>query len=224
MKSLICLVLIILFASLAVKAQYSPDELNVDLQTGDLLFCSPTSSELSKAIDQTTQTGQDTHYDHVGIVDIKNDSVYVLHAAPKKGVSRETLAQFFYSYTEKVTITIYRLNEKYVKSIPSAIKKAYTLLGKPYNQSYILKDPGIYCSEYIYNIFAPDSIFQLKAMTFKNPKTGQFLIGWVNHYKKLGIAIPEGEPGCNPNAMAASEKLEMTGEVIIDNRGLKSRK
>jgi hypothetical protein len=224
MKSLICLILIILFASLAVKAQYSPDELNVDLQTGDLLFCSPTSSELSKAIDQATQTGQDTHYDHVGIVDIKNDSVYVLHAAPKKGVNRETLSQFFYSYKEKVTITIYRLNGKYAKAIPPAIKKAYTLLGQPYNQSYILKGPGIYCSEYIYEIFASDSIFSLKAMTFKNPKTGQFLIGWVNYYKKLGIAIPEGEPGCNPNAMAASEKLEMTGEVIIDNRALKLKK
>ena len=224
MKSLVCLILLVLYTSIAVKAQYSPDELNLDLQTGDLLFCSPTSSELSKAIDQATQTGQDTHFDHVGIVDIKNDTVYVLHAAPKKGVCRETLAQFFYSYQEKVTITIFRLNENYAKAIPSAIKKAYTLLGQPYNQSYILKDPGIYCSEYIYEIFASDSIFQLKAMTFKNPKTGQFLSGWVNHYKKLGIAIPEGEPGCNPNAMASSEKLEMTGEVIIDNTALKSKK
>lgn len=175
-------------------------------------------------IDQATQTGQDTHFDHVGIVDIQNDSVYVLHAAPKKGVSRETLAQFFYSYKEKVTITIYRLNEKYAKAIPSAIKKAYILLGQPYNQSYILKDPGIYCSEYIYEIFASDSIFQLKAMTFKNPKTRQYLPAWVNYYKKLGIAIPEGELGCNPNAMASSEKMEMTGEVIIDNSTLKSKK
>ncbi|HEY3390264.1 MAG TPA: YiiX/YebB-like N1pC/P60 family cysteine hydrolase, partial [Prolixibacteraceae bacterium] len=203
---------------------YSPDELNLDLQTGDLLFCSPTSSALSKAIDQATQTGNETHFDHIGIVDIKNDTVYVLHAAPKKGVCRESLAQFFFSYKEKVTISIYRLNDKYAKAIPAAIKKGYTLLRQPYNYSYIIKDKGLYCSEYIYEIFAADSIFTLNPMTFKDPQTGQFLAGWVDHYKKLGIPIPEGEPGCNPNGMAASDKIELTGEVIIDNKALKTKK
>ena len=223
MKSLTALVLLLLFSVITVKAQYSPDELNLDLQTGDLLFCSPTSGELSKAIDQATQTGQETHFDHIAIVDIKNDTVYVLHAAPKKGVCRETIGKFFFSYKEKVTISIYRLNDQFLKAVPSAIKKAYKLRGQPYNYSYIIKDPGLYCSEYIYEIFAPDSIFTLKPMTFKDPKTGQFLAGWISHYKKLGIPIPEGEPGCNPNGMAASDKLEMTGEVIIDNSALKSK-
>ena len=60
-------------------------------------------------------------------------------------------------------------------------------------------------------------------MTFKNPQTGEFLAGWVDHYKKLGIPVPEGEPGCNPNGMAASDKIEMTGEVVIDNKALKSK-
>ncbi len=222
MRFLICLLINVL-SVFVVKAQYSPDELNIDLQTGDLLFCSPTSGELSKAIDQVTQTGKETHFDHIGIVDIHNDTVYVLHAAPSKGVCRETLAHFFYSYKEKVIISTYRLNDKYAKAIPAAIKKAYTLLGQPYNYSYILKDKGMYCSEYIYEIFAADSIFILNPMTFKNPQTGEFLTGWVDHYKKLGIPIPEGEPGCNPNGMAASDKIEMTGEVVIDNKALKSK-
>ena len=224
MKFLTAFLLFLLVSVFAVKAQYTPDELNLDLQTGDLLFCSSTSGELSKAIDQATQTGQETHFDHIGIVDIRNDTVYILHAAPKKGVCRETIGHFFYSYKEKVTISVYRLNDQLQKAIPSAIKKANSLLGQPYNYSYILKDPGHYCSEYIYEIFAADSIFELKPMTFKDPKTGKFLTGWVNHYKKLGIPIPEGEPGCNPNGMAASEKLEMTGEVLIDNSVLKSKR
>ena len=224
MKSLITLVFLLLISVLSIKAQYTPDEMNLDLQTGDLLFCSPTSGELSKAIDQATQTGQGTHFDHIGIVDIHGDTVYVLHSAPKKGVCRETMAKFFISYQEKVTISIYRLNDRFLKAVPPAIKKAYTLLGQPYNYSYIYKDQGLYCSEYIYEIFAPDSIFTLNPMTFKDPKTGQFLPGWVDHYKKLGIPIPEGEPGCNPNGMAASEKLSLAGEVIIDNIALKSRR
>jgi hypothetical protein len=33
----------------------------------------------------------------------------------------------------------------------------------------------------------------------------------VLHYQKLGIHIPEGELGCNPNGLASSEKLERMG-------------
>jgi hypothetical protein len=48
-------------------------------------------------------------------------------------------------------------------------------------------------------------------MTFKDPATGGYYPGWVDYYAKLGVAIPEGEPGCNPNGMAASAKLECLG-------------
>lgn len=218
MKSLTCLVLLLLFSVFAVKAQYSPDELNLDLQTGDLLFCSSTSGELSKAIDQATQTEKETHFDHVGIIEIQNDTVWVLHAAAEKGVRRETIGQFLTSEKEKITATVYRLTDNYLKAIPTAIHNAHTLLGQPYNFSYIIKDQGYYCSEYIYGLFAADSIFTLNPMTFKNPQTGQFLTGWINHYQKLGIPIPEGELGCNPNGMAASMKLEVIGELIFNRK------
>lgn len=213
MKSLIFLVLLLLISVFALKAQFGPDKLNPDLQTGDLLFCSSTSGALSKAIDQATQTGKETHFDHIGIVEIQNDTVWVLHAAPEKGVCRETIREFLTSEKEKITATAYRLKVNYMKAIPAAIRKAHSLLGQHYNHSYILKDQGYYCSEYIYEVFASNSIFTLNPMTFKNPQTGRFINGWVNHYQKLGIPIPEGEPGCNPNGMAASEKLEIIGEV-----------
>lgn len=211
-----CLSLLWLVLHLSVftgNAQNRPDQYNISLRTGDLLFCSSTTGELSKAIDQATQTGKETHFDHVGIIDIQNDTVWILHAAPKKGVCRETIGQFLTSKEEKITVTAYRLKDNYQKVIPTAIQKAHTLLGQPYNYTYIIKDQGYYCSEYIYEIFAADSIFTLNPMTFKDPQTGQFLAGWVDHYRKLGIPIPEGEPGCNPNGMATSEKLEKIGEV-----------
>jgi hypothetical protein len=206
-------VLAFLLSGLAVNSQTSPNQLNIQLRTGDLLFCNSTSGELSKAIDEVTQTGKATHFDHVGIIEIQNDTVWVLHAAPKKGVCCETIGQFLIVNKDKITATAYRLKEKYSKAIPMALIKAHSLLGEPYKYSYVLKDKGFYCSEYIYKIFATDSIFTLNPMTFKDPKTGQFLSGWVDHYQKLGIPIPEGEPGCNPNGMAWSEKLERIGEV-----------
>lgn len=211
MRNLICIGVLIFLLVFDGNAQNRPNQLNISLRTGDLLFCNSTSGELSKAIDQATQTGKETHFDHVGIVEIQNDTVWVLHAAPKKGVCRETIGQFLTPEKEEVTATVYRLKDEYSKAIPTAIQKAHSLIGQPYNFSYIFSDQGYYCSEYIYELFAADSIFTLNPMTFKNPQTGQFLAGWVDHYKKLGIPIPEGEPGCNPNGIAASEKLERVG-------------
>lgn len=212
MKFLIC-VWVFLLSGFAGNAQTRPDQLNIALRTGDLLFCNSTSGELSKAIDEVTQTGKSTHFDHVGIIEIQNDTVWVLHAAPKKGVCRETIRQFLIADKDTITATAYRLKDKCLKTILAALIKAHSLLGQPYKYSYILKDKGYYCSEYIYEIFSTDSIFTLNPMTFKDPKTGKFLSEWVDHYQKLGLPIPEGEPGCNPNGMAGSEKINIAGKV-----------
>ena len=37
--------------------------------------------------------------------------------------------------------------------------------------------------------------------------TDLFYEGWIIHYNQLGIDIPEGLPGCNPNGMSASDNL-----------------
>lgn len=195
------------------KAQNNPNDFNIPLRSGDLLFCSTTSGTLSKAIDEVTQTDKETHFSHIGIVEIENDTVWVLHSAPKKGVCREPIRQFLSTDKEKIAATVYRLKASLQDCIPEALKKANQYLGQMYNFSYILEDEGVYCSEYIYEIFAPDSVFTLNPMTFKNPKTGQFIAGWTDHYQKLGIPVPEGKPGCNPNGMAASEKIEQIGEL-----------
>lgn len=216
MRTTIWLLLFIIVAS-ASAVTGKQRQTNIRLRCGDLLFCNSTQSELSKAIDHATQTKQQTHFDHLGIVDLKNDTLWVLHAAPTKGVSRETIQRFIHSDKE-TTITVYRLTSKYQNTIPTAIQRAYKYLGAPYNQTYRMADEGYYCSEYIYEIFAPDSIFSLHPMTFKNLQINQFLPGWIDYYKKLGILIPEGEPGCNPNGMAASDKLKRIGILKVKPR------
>ena len=213
MRTTTWLLLFILLAS-ASAVNGKQRQTNIRLRCGDLLFCHSTESDLSKAIDHATQTKQQTHYDHLGIVDRQHDTLWVLHAAPNKGVSRETMQKFIASETES-TITVYRLTGKYQNTIPTAIKRAYKYLGAPYNETYRMADEGYYCSEYIYEIFAPDSIFSLHPMTFKNPQINQFIPGWIDYYQKMGIPIPEGEPGCNPNGMAASDKLKRVGMLKI---------
>ncbi|WP_201301054.1 YiiX/YebB-like N1pC/P60 family cysteine hydrolase [Sunxiuqinia indica] len=197
--------MLILTTGATSKAQNYSSEI---IRTGDLLFRETMSNGLSKAIDKVTQTEKHTHFSHIGLAVVEKDSVYVLHASPIGGTCKVSLNEFSHPEGDSTQVTVYRLKTAYQEAIPAAIDKASSLLGKPYNFSYLLSDTSHYCSEFIYLAFAQDSIFQLNPMTFKNPETGRFAPTWVSYYQQLGIDIPEGNPGCNPNGLAASEKIE----------------
>ena len=184
-----------------------------ELLTGDLLFRGESGSDLSEAIDQVTQTDAATHYSHVGLVKISGDSVFVLHASTTKGTCQVSLSEFLHPEGDTVQVIAYRLKEPWQAAIPAAVQRAENMMGKPYNFSYILSDSSHYCSEFIYRAFEPDSVFMLNPMTFKDPGTGDFLPTWIEYYKNLGMEIPEGQPGCNPNGLAASDKLTRIGLV-----------
>lgn len=185
----------------------------IRLQPGDLLFRGAGSSRLSEAIDQVTQTGAETHFSHVGLVESATDSVFVLHASPEGGTCRISLHDFIYPEGDSMQVVVYRLKTEWQSTIPEAIKRAQSMLGKPYNFSYVWTDTAHYCSEFVYRAFAPDSVFELNPMTFVDPKTGNFSSGWIEYYQKLGLEIPEGQPGCNPNGMATSNKLDCLGNI-----------
>jgi hypothetical protein len=184
-----------------------------DLENGDLLFSSHPYCNLSQAIDLVTQTGEGTHYSHVAIVEIAYDVIKVYHSSPKHGVYREALEHFLHPDEEENTIMVYRLKEEYLQYINPAINLAKEIVGAEYNHSFIFSAPGFYCSEFIYRIFAPWKIFELVPMTFKDPEDQTFPSHWVEYYKHLDVSIPEHQPGCNPNGMAASEKLQLIGEL-----------
>jgi len=188
-------------------------EPQIKLQSGDLLFRGKSSENISEAIDKVTQTSAATHFSHVGLVEVTDTGIAVLHAYPEGGTCIVSLKEFLHPKGDSVRVIAYRLKEEGQKAIPAAIQKAHSMLGKPYNFSYILSDTAHYCSEFIYLVFAADSVFKLEPMTFKDPKTGTFPKAWVEYYQKMGIEIPEGKPGCNPNGLAASEKLEKLGEI-----------
>lgn len=185
----------------------------IHLQSGDLLFRGATSGQLSEAIDKVTQTSGETHFSHVGLVEVSDTGIVVLHASPKGGTCLISLDEFLHPDGNSVTVVAYRLKNEWKKSIPAALAKAKQLLGKPYNFSYILSDTAHYCSEFVYLAFAADSVFKLEPMTFKDPATGNFSPAWADYYQKMGLEIPEGKPGCNPNGLAASGKLERLGEI-----------
>jgi hypothetical protein len=202
-----------LFLSLANLFACTSPEPQIKLQTGDLLFREKSSENISEAIDKVTQTSAETHFSHVGMVEVTDTGTVVLHAYPEGGTCIVSLNEFLHPKADSVGVIAYRLKEDWQKAIPAAIQKAHSMLGKPYNFSYVLSDTAHYCSEFIYLAFAADSVFKLEPMTFIDPKTGKFPAAWVEYYQKMGIEIPEGKPGCNPNGLAASEKLERLGKI-----------
>lgn len=203
----------VLFISFAGFFACTPRESKIELQSGDLLFRETTSGNISKAIDKVTQTSEATHFSHVGLVEVSDAGIQVLHASPEGGTCMISLKEFLHPEGDSVTVIAYRLKKDLQKAIPEALKKARQMLGKPYNFSYILSDTAHYCSEFIYLAFASDSVFVLNPMTFKDPKTNDFFPIWVEYYQKMGLEIPEGMPGCNPNGLAASVNLERLGKI-----------
>ncbi|MDX5319928.1 MAG: hypothetical protein LPK45_02580 [Bacteroidota bacterium] len=180
-----------------------------EIKNGDMLFLIANEEGLSQAIDAVTENDSIRHYSHLGIVQISGIDTLVWHAAPEKGVCAESISDFRTDKEGKIReMHVYRMHDSMQKHLPVVWKRASILKGKPYNETYIMEDDGYYCSEFIYALFSTYNIFELKPMTFKDPTTGQTHPQWEEHYKKLGVQVPEGKPGCNPNGMAGSPYLE----------------
>lgn len=179
---------------------------NMKLQSGDILFCSYQSGELSKAINEVTQTEKKTHYSHMALVEINEQDTFVIHASIKRDVVKETL-QNFLQIDQPAQVDVYRLVDSLTHLIPEGLNNANKLIGLSYNKHYKMNDTSYYCSQLLYELFKEHRVFELEPMTFKNPGTDEFNGGWVKYYENMGMEIPEGEPGCNPNGLAASKNI-----------------
>jgi len=201
-----------LFRIPTLIAQQSIPYLNLNVQNGDLLFVGAQEEQLSGAINRVTQRTSDISFDHVGIIEICDSSAYILHAIGKKGSVREPLDSLVLSETsQNRRFAVYRLADADQNAINQAIITSKTLLGKPYNWSYVLNDTSYYCSDFVERAYRNAGIFELEPMTFINPATQKTDAFWEDFYQKLGMDVPEGKLGCNPNGLAANEKLKYIG-------------
>ena len=164
-------------------------------QNGDLLFLTKNMSDMEKAI--TASTGE---YTHVALVERDSNGVWIIEALPKHGVRRIPYRQF---ERENSFFDIYRLIEPF--DTVAVIARAKSLIGKPYDNAFLPDNDAYYCSELIQIIF--NGLFPLKPMNWRDAD-GNVPEYWVEHFKKLGIPVPEGVPGSNPTDLSKSEKLK----------------
>ncbi|MBE8720756.1 hypothetical protein C4F40_08465 [Sphingobacterium sp. Ka21] len=208
MKNL-CLLICIVLNTIACYGQKIS---MTTLKNGDLVFVGAQKENLSGAINRVTQREEDASFDHVGIIEVTSDSVFVLHASTQQGSVKEEINSFYTCrYSKESTIAIYRIKEEFQSCVPEAISHAKSMLGRPYNWTYILNDSSYYCSDFVERAFRKNSLFILEPMTFINPATQKTDVYWLEFYKKQNLAVPEGKLGCNPNGLATSSKLFFVG-------------
>lgn len=205
--------LTLLFLSIIFLKSCAPQAV-ARLQNGDLIFVEAKTENLSGAISRVTVQSAAYSYDHVGIAAREPGGWVVYHAVPEGGSQREPLSSFVARLkAEHTGASLYRLKPQYRTAIPSALVRAREMTGKPYNFSYVLNENEYYCSDFVERAFRAHQIFRLEPMTFKNPETGITDPFWREFYRKRGMEVPEGEPGCNPNGLAKSDKIELVQHI-----------
>ncbi|MFD0897150.1 YiiX/YebB-like N1pC/P60 family cysteine hydrolase [Loigolactobacillus binensis] len=181
-------------------------------KNADLLFITSRADAFANAIVMSTTTaGQHLHYDHVALVEVTaKHQVFVLHALPKSGSIREPYAAF--QKRHYALVDLYRVQHPLQAEL--IIAQAKSQLGQVYNHSYAPTAAGYYCADFIFAAFASDQIFTLRPMSFKAPTQQTLLPFWRAYYAQLGCAVPEGELGLNPNAMARQNCLRKVTTLV----------
>jgi hypothetical protein len=169
---------------------------------GDLLFFRDAEG-MGAAVKEST--GQ---YTHVAIVESVGDTVWIIDATPQNGVSRRS---YLRQNTDKQSLPdIYRLQDD--SYVDSALIRARSFIGMPYDNAFLPENGALYCSELIYECFLNDDsqgnrhLFEAKPMNWRNAD-GELPKYWVKHFKKLKMAVPEGVMGTNPTDLSRSPSL-----------------
>ena len=185
----------------------------LELKSGDLLFIQASTEKLSRLIAASTQADMNQpNYTHVALVKRQGRDYLVLHADPEYGCVRQALT-FFLADHPKQAIDVYRLTATKI-DFEQVITRAESLLGQPYNHSFIKDQPGYYCSEFICEVFKPAAIFHEQPMHFGPHNT--ILPEWQTYYHRLSLPVPNSQRGSSPNYLIKEnvpQNLEWLGSL-----------
>ena len=177
------------------------------LQTGDLIFVSEgagsaNSGSMSEAI--VSATGAITH---VAIIEVDGSgTTWVIDATPKRGVARYPLASLLKD-NPGASFTVKRLRD--TSGVSRFVENAKAFIGQPYDLTFLPDNDAMYCSELIRESFRlPDGtcLFEEAPMNFLAPD-GTVPAYWEQLFEDLGMEVPQGVPGTNPQQMSQSPLL-----------------
>ncbi len=196
--------------------QQPPVEKSFTLQQGDLLFQDMDGSPFCDAIEKVTSGYRRANLSHVGIVAKSEDGRLVVIEATSTGVNTVPVRQFLQRSLDKdrrPKVLAGRLKPQFAHLIPTAIRHAKSLKGKPYDKVFDCNNDAYYCSELVHFSFmqanAGKPVFQMQPMTFLDPDTSETFGIWEEYFQKLRVPVPEGQPGINPGGISRSPVLNI---------------
>jgi len=198
-----------------------------ELKEGDLLFQDLDCGPFCDAIEKVTRGYNGANFSHIGIIAKDSTKNFIVIEAQPTGVNTTTLKDFLgrsFNKNGHPKVVVGRLKQKYRNLIPSAIGKAYSLIGKPYDKVFDINNDAYYCSELIYEIFLfannGEPIFRLQPMTFKDPFTDNTFPAWQEYFSELDVSIPESKPGINPGSISCSPVINIVHYYGIPSGGI----
>ena len=186
--------------------------------------------------EKETNLGKDQavlEFVHVGIIEVTDNGTFVIEASPDEGVRQIPLAQFIGFNPEEDSDSSGSIKEiteenKEIKTISSKNPKAFVVkrlnmefpvektidraksfLGQLYDWYYLPDNEKMYCSELVYESYLNkkgDHIFDTTPMNFLAPD-GSLPEFWKQLFQKIGMEVPQGIPGTNPNRMSSDPRL-----------------
>lgn len=179
------------------------------LQTGDLIFVGLPADAEAGSMDEAISlaTGEIVH---VAIVEVQADTIWIIDATTSRGVDRRPLEAFLQDFT-RPDGAFPDIIVKRAMGIDAdaAVQRAKTFCGRQYDTRFLPDNEEIYCSElvqksYLYADGRP--MFECEPMNFKAPD-GSMPPYWEQSFAQLGMEVPQGLPGTNPQKMSRDSCL-----------------
>ena len=151
---------------------------------------------------------------HVAIAEVKADSIWIIDATMARGVDRHPLDTFLRDFTLPDG-SFPEFIVKRVKGVDAdaAIRRAKAFCGRKYDVRFLPDNEDLYCSELVQSSYLDadgNPVFPSLPMNFKAPD-GTMPPYWEELFGRLGMEVPQGLPGTNPQNMSEAECLEDVG-------------
>ena len=205
-----------LFYMMAALLTAGCAEKSQDLRNGDLVFVGlpaeyeADNSSMNAAISAATGDDNQLNITHVAMIERGQDSIWVIDATPKNGVARRPLETFLdENKLEDGTSPEFIIKRVKGVDADAAVARAKALLGRAYDLRFLPDNDELYCSELIQECYLDargEPVFDSQPMNFLAPD-GTMPPYWDQLFSKLGMDVPQGVPGTNPQRLSESDRL-----------------
>lgn len=194
------------------------------LRSGDLVFVgipmeySLDTDSMDGAIAAATGSGR-LNLIHVAIAEVRGDSTWIIDATIKHGVDRHPLDTFLADFTLRdgsyPTFKVMRLKDDANAAL--YVENAKKFIGQAYDPAFLPDNGAMYCSELVRDSYRDEdgnTVFSEAPMNFKD-ENGEFPVYWEQLFARLGMAIPQGITGTNPQKMSEEAALTEVGVSLV---------